>query len=148
MPAEQHDAEEAGFEEERGEHFVGQQRAGDAAGEGGELAPVGAELVGHHQAGDHAHAEVDREDLRPEVVEVAVDLLVGLQPQPFEHGQVAGQADGDGGEDDVEGHGKGELDPSQVERLQSGHDDSSQVDACRAGGSGSLPRARARDVLA
>ena len=36
-----------------------------------ELAPVGAELVRHHQAGDHAHAEVDGEDLRPEVIQVA-----------------------------------------------------------------------------
>ena len=29
--AEQHDAEEAGLEEERGQHLVGQQRPGDVA---------------------------------------------------------------------------------------------------------------------
>ena len=76
VPAEQHDAEEAGLEEERGQHLIGQQRAGHAAGEGREAAPVGAELVGHDQAGDDAHGEIDREDLRPEMVEVAVDRVL------------------------------------------------------------------------
>ena len=33
LQAEQHDAEEAGLEEEGGQHLVGQQRADDAAGE-------------------------------------------------------------------------------------------------------------------
>ncbi|MNN26478.1 hypothetical protein D3C81_1399830 [compost metagenome] len=114
VPAEQHDAEEAGLEEEGGEHLVGQQRPGDRAGKVGEGAPVGAELVGHDQAGHHAHAKVDGEDLRPEVVEVAVDLLIRSQPQAFKHGQVTGKADGDGGEQDMEGNGEGELDSSQV----------------------------------
>ena len=31
VPAEQHHAEEPGFEEEGGQHFIGQQRAGNAA---------------------------------------------------------------------------------------------------------------------
>ncbi|MNR06066.1 hypothetical protein D3C85_1221270 [compost metagenome] len=129
VPAEQHDAEEAGLEEEGGEYLVGQQRPGDRAGKVGEGAPVGAELVGHDQAGDHAHAEVDGKDLRPEVIEVAVDLLPGLQPQPFQHREVAGQANGDGREDDVEGHGEGELHSGEIESLQSEHGDSSnQVD--------------------
>ena len=34
--AEQHHAEEAGFEEEGGHHLVGEQRPGDGAGEAGE----------------------------------------------------------------------------------------------------------------
>ncbi len=63
VPAEQHYAEETGFEEEGGQHFIGQQRPGNAAGELGEEAPVGAELIGHHQPGHHAHAEVDGENL-------------------------------------------------------------------------------------
>ncbi|MNJ03634.1 hypothetical protein D3C73_1640390 [compost metagenome] len=50
VPAEQHDAEETGFEEECREHFIGQQRTGDRAGEVREAAPVGAELIGHDQA--------------------------------------------------------------------------------------------------
>ena len=109
IPAEQHDPEETGFEEEGGEHLVGEQWAGNRAGEVGEAAPVGTELVSHDQPRDHPHAEVHREDLRPEMVEVAVDLVVGAQPQAFEHRQVAGQANGNGREQDVERHGKGEL---------------------------------------
>ncbi|MNG96699.1 hypothetical protein D3C79_557770 [compost metagenome] len=109
VPAKQHDAQEAGFEEERSQYFVGEQRAGDGAGKVGEAAPVGAELVGHDQAGNHPHAEVDGEDFRPEVIKVTVDLVVGPQPEAFEDCQVARQANGDGREQDVERHGKGKL---------------------------------------
>lgn len=117
VPAEQHDAEEARFEEERGEHLVSQQWPGDRPGKVGERTPVGAELIGHDQTGDHAHAEVDREDLRPEVVKIAVQRIAGLQPQTFEHRQVAGQTDGDGRKDDVEGNGEGKLDSGEIKRL-------------------------------
>ncbi len=125
VPAEQHDPEETGLEEERGEHLVGQQRAGDGPGEVGEMAPVGAELVRHDQPGHHAHAEIDRENLRPEMIEVAVDLFVRFQPEAFQYGQVAGQPDGDRREDDVEGHGERELDAGKVDSLQSEHGNSS-----------------------
>lgn len=80
VPAKQHDAKETRLEEEGGQYFIGQQRSGHGAGKLGETAPVGAELVGHDQARDDAHAEVDGKNLRPEVIEVAVDLLVGAQP--------------------------------------------------------------------
>ena len=73
VPSEQRDAEKAGFEEEGGEYFVGEQRTGNAACEGREIAPIGAELIGHDEAGDDAHGEVHGEDLRPEMIEVAVD---------------------------------------------------------------------------
>ncbi len=109
VPAKQHDPQEASLEEERGQHLVGEQRAGNGAGEVGEAAPVGTELVGHDQAGDHAHAEVDGEDFRPEVIKVTVDLVVGPQPEAFEDCQVARQANGDGREQDMERHGKGKL---------------------------------------
>ena len=72
LQAEQHDAEEARFEEERGQHLIGHQRADHGAGLVGEGRPVGAELVGHHDAGHDAHAERDGEDLEP-VVEQADD---------------------------------------------------------------------------
>ncbi|MNV36174.1 hypothetical protein D3C71_1276420 [compost metagenome] len=100
-PAEQHHAQEAGFQEKGGQHFVGQQRPRHAAREVREKAPVGAELVRHHQAGHHAHAEVDGKDLGPEVVKVAIDGLARAQPEAFQHGQVAGQANRDGGKYDV-----------------------------------------------
>ncbi|MNR27837.1 hypothetical protein D3C85_1451280 [compost metagenome] len=78
VPAEQHHAEKAGFEEKGRQDFIGQQWPGDSPAEVREPAPVGTELVGHDQPGDHAHAEVDGEDLRPEVVEVFVDRVVGF----------------------------------------------------------------------
>ncbi|MNH05407.1 hypothetical protein D3C78_624670 [compost metagenome] len=114
VPAKEHDAKETGLEEEGREYFIGEQRPGDGAGEIGKLAPVGTELVGHDQAGDHPHAEVDGKDFRPEMVKVTVDAVVGLQPQAFENSQVARQADGDGREQDVKGHGKRELNSGEI----------------------------------
>ena len=64
-PEQQH-AEERRFEEERRQALVGQQRRDDVGGRVGEAAPVGAELERHDDAGHHAHAERDREDLDPE----------------------------------------------------------------------------------
>ena len=61
----------------------------------GEVAPVGAELVGHDEAGDDAHAEIDGEDLRPEMVQVAIDVVLLPQPQAFEHDEIAGEPDRD-----------------------------------------------------
>ncbi|MND97333.1 hypothetical protein D3C80_896510 [compost metagenome] len=62
VPTEQHHPKETGFEEEGGQHFIGQQRAGNTAGKLREEAPVGTELIGHYQPGNHAHAEVDGEN--------------------------------------------------------------------------------------
>ncbi len=83
VPAEQHDTKETGLEEEGGQDLVSEQGTSDGSGKIGELAPVGAELIGHDQARDHAHAEVHGEDLRPEVVEVTVRVVAGLQPKAF-----------------------------------------------------------------
>jgi hypothetical protein len=117
VPAEQHDAEETRLEEEGGEHFIGQQWPGDRPGEVRETPPVGTELIGHDQAGDHAHAEVHGENLRPEVIQIAVRLVMGLQPQAFEHRQKTGQADGDGGKQNVERDGKCELHSGEIQGL-------------------------------
>ena len=69
----------ARLEEEGGQHLVvtssGPMTLPAAARQ---LAPIGAELVGEHDAGDHAHAEGDSEDLGPmEPADVAVDRLAG-----------------------------------------------------------------------
>ena len=77
LPAEEHDPEEAGLEEEGGQHLVGHDRAHDGTDGVAEPAPVGAELVGHDDAGDDAHAEGDGEDRQPELVELAVDRVAG-----------------------------------------------------------------------
>jgi hypothetical protein len=115
VPAKQHHPEEPGFEEEGGQHFIGQQRAGDA-GKLGKSAPVGAKLIGHHQTGDHAHAKVDGEDFRPEVVErTPPDFR--FSTTALQHRKVAGKTDGDGRKNNVEGNRKGKLDPCQMKRI-------------------------------
>ena len=83
LPAEQHDAEKARFEKEGGHHLVSEQRTGDRAGEARKARPVRAELIAHHDAGDDAHAEADREDLRPEQTQFFVVRLAGFQTTPL-----------------------------------------------------------------
>ena len=74
--AEEHDPEKARLEEEGGQHLVAHQRADHRSGLVGEDAPVGAELVGEHDAGDDAHAEGERERLHPDAEEPDVVVLV------------------------------------------------------------------------
>ena len=59
MPAKQHDAKKASFEEEGGQDFIGQQRPGNTTGELREPAPVSAKLIGHHQPGNDAHTKIN-----------------------------------------------------------------------------------------
>jgi len=113
LHAEQHDAEEAGLQEEGGQHLVGHERPEHRPGPVGKHRPVGAELVGHDHAGHHAHAEGEREDLQPVLEQGQIDGAAGAQPQPFEHGEIAGQPDRERREHDVERHREGELHPGQ-----------------------------------
>src|SRR6185437_5909095 len=95
VPSEQRNAEKTSFEEEGGEYFIGEQRTSNAACEGREITPVGAELIGHDEAGDDAHGKVHGEDLRPEMIEVAVYGIFLPQPYAFENGEIARQPDRD-----------------------------------------------------
>ena len=113
LPAEQHHAQEAGLEEEGCQHLERQQRPDHRRGRLGELGPVRAELVAHHHAGDDAHAEAEGEDLDPEHIEVAEHLAAGGKPEPLQHREEAGQADGEARKDDVECNREGELQPCQ-----------------------------------
>ena len=103
--------------EEGGQHLIGQKRPGDGSGKGREVTPVRAELIGHHQAGHHAHTKVNGKNLRPEMVQRAPDRIFGFQPQPFEYGKIACQADGDRRENNVKGYGKGKLYPCKVKSI-------------------------------
>jgi hypothetical protein len=114
---EQHHPEEARFEEERRQHLIGHQRADHRAGLVGEDRPVGAELVGHHDARHHAHAERDRENLQPVMEQVDEDLAPSPQPERFEHRQIAREPDRESGKDDVERHREGKLRPGQNDRI-------------------------------
>ena len=115
LPAEQHDAEETGFEEKRCQDLVGEQRSVDGAGEAGEAGPVCAELVAHHDAGDDAHAETDCENLRPEEKEFPINELAGSQPQALEYGEIIREPDADRGEDDVGRDRERELQPREYQ---------------------------------
>ena len=116
--AEHDDAEEGGFQQEGGEAFVAEQRALDGAGALGHHAPVGAELEGHDDAADHAHAEGEGEDLEPEVEDAAVDGAAGGQRHAFQRGKPGGEADGEGREDDVEADDEAELDAGEEDRIE------------------------------
>ena len=72
---EQHDAEKAGLEKEGGQHLIAHQRTDDRPGLVGKHAPVGAELVGHDDARDDAHAEGHGKDRLPEIEQVHIDLI-------------------------------------------------------------------------
>jgi len=59
--AEQHDADEDGFEEEGG-HLAGEQRPGDIAFGLHDPWPDGGELERHRDTEDDPHRETERED--------------------------------------------------------------------------------------
>ena len=110
VPAEQHDPEEGGLEEERRQHFVADERPDDVADDDREAAPVRAELIGEHDAGDDAHRERDGEDLRPEAGEVAQVLAPGHAPAHEQRRDERGEPDREAREDDMEGDRERELD--------------------------------------
>jgi len=65
--------------------------------------------------------ETTPEYLQPEVIEVAVHLMPGLQPQAFQHSEKTCQPDGDRRKDDVKGNGESELDTRKLKRFQTKH---------------------------
>jgi hypothetical protein len=111
--AEEHDAEKPGLEEEGREHLVAHQRPEDRPGAVGKHRPVGAELVGHGEPGDDAHAEGDGEDGLPIVEEPQIERLAAPEVQEIQHREVAREPDREGGKDDVKGDCEGELQPRE-----------------------------------
>ena len=114
LEPEQHHAEEACLEEECGQHFIGHQWPDHRADLVREARPVGAELVRHHDAGHDTHAEGDGEDLQPVIEQVDENLAAGPQPEGFEHGEIAGEADRECRKHDVKRHREGELRARQL----------------------------------
>jgi len=115
---EQHHAEEACFEEERRQHLVGHQWPDYRPRLVREHRPVGAELVGHDDAGHDTHRKGDREDLQPVFEQVEVDALACLEPQPLQHRQIAGEPDREGREEEMKAYRKGELDPREQQGVK------------------------------
>ena len=84
--AEEEEAQEGGFEEERKDPLHGEGLPDDAARGLGEVGPVRPELKLHRDPGHDAEGEVDPEDLRPEPGRDVVTLVTaakrdGLQDQ-------------------------------------------------------------------
>jgi hypothetical protein len=72
-------------------------------------------------APNDAHAEVDGENPGPVTIEPSVDRVFAPQPQALQHGKVAGNADRDRREDDVERDREPESDPGEFQCRQSEH---------------------------
>ena len=111
--AEQQHAEKRRLQEKRGEHFVADQRADHIADRQREAAPIGAELVGQHDARHHAHREGHREDAGPEPHQLLVAIVARAQPHGAERRNIGGGPDGEGREDNVKHDGEGELEAGQ-----------------------------------
>src|SRR4029079_6408765 len=107
--AEQHDAEEARFQEERRQHLVAEQGAGDVADPLHVARPVGAELEAHRDAADDAEREAECEDLGPQAIGVEPAGVARGQPADAKEEEDPAQADGDRREQDVERDVGGEL---------------------------------------
>ena len=107
----QHHPEERRFEHKGGEPFIAEQRALDRSGAPRQHTPISAELERHDDAADHAHPK--RKDLEPEVEHAPVDRVAGRQPHSFDRSQPGGEADCEGGKDNVEADNEGKLDTRQ-----------------------------------
>ncbi len=110
LPAEQHDAEERGFEEECRQNLVAEQGSEHISDDDREAAPVGAELVGQHDPRHHAHGEAHGEDLGPEARQ-AMEMVLARDSPAYEEGRdERRETDREAREDDVEGDRERELD--------------------------------------
>src|SRR5207253_6877959 len=95
-----------------------------------QLAPVGAELEGHHNARNDAEPERDTEDLEPEFEQHSVRRAPRRDVHRLEHGEPCRQPHGERREDDVKRNGERELQPRQKERCEL-HDRPRRSTACR-----------------
>ena len=109
----QHDAQKAGLKEEGRQHLIGHQRPDHRPRLVREDRPVGAELIGHHNARHDAHAKGHGKDLFPVVEKHPIGFVLGPKPKRIHHRQKAGQPDRERRKDNVKRNGKGELDPCQ-----------------------------------
>ena len=116
--AEQHDTEEARFEEECRQHLVSHERSDHGPCHIGKDRPVRAELVTHHDPRNDAHRKGDGEYLQPVFEQVEIDLPPGFQPQAFEHHEVTCQPDRKRREEEMETHREGELDARKHQSIE------------------------------
>ena len=117
VPPEDPEPQEGGLEEEGDQGFHRQRGAEDVAHEPGVVGPVHAELELLHDPGDHAHGEVDQEELPEELGETEVGLVAGAVPAGLEPGHHQPQADGQRDHEEVVDGGDPELPTGQRDQV-------------------------------
>ncbi len=118
LAAEQQHAEECGFQEERRQPFIGEQRRQNIGGRIRKAAPIGAELKRHDDARDHAHAERDGENLRPEIRNAQTDFAAGEEVDAFEQRDIGRKPHGESGQKDVKRDHPGKLKSRKKKRIE------------------------------
>ena len=93
LPAEDPEAQEGGFHEERQQGLHGQRRPEDVPDKAAVFAPGHAELEFLHDPGGHAHDEVDQEELAPELGHPEVLGFAGAVPERLDQGHDQAKAD-------------------------------------------------------
>ena len=117
VPAEDPQPDEGGFEEEGHQALERERGAEDVADEAGVRRPVHAELELLHDAGDHAHGEVDQEDLAEEAREVQPLELAGAEPRRLEDRDRQRHAESERHEQEVVERRQTELPSGQQQRI-------------------------------
>ena len=109
VPAEEEQADERGFEEERHQAFDRERRAEHVADVVRVVGPVRAELEFHRHAGGHAHREVDAEQHAPELGHAFPDVAPGHHVDRFHDREQPRQAERQRHEQEVIERGQREL---------------------------------------
>ena len=93
LPAEQEDAEKTRLQRKGREGLIGEERPLYRPRNTRELAPIRAELEGHHDSGDDAEPEGDAENLEPELEDDAICRPPGREMKGLDCGQPRRQSD-------------------------------------------------------
>ncbi len=121
VPAEEEQADERRFEEERHQPFDGERHAEDVADVVRVVRPVRAELEFERDARRHAHREVDPEELAPELGHVLVDLLARHHVDGFHDDEQPGHAERERNEQEMVERCDAELQTRQIDDFATYH---------------------------
>jgi hypothetical protein len=114
---EQHHSQETRFEEERGHHLVAHQRSENGSGLIRKHAPVGTELIAHHNARHDPHAKRDCEDFFPIVEKSEIDLFASPEVQTIQYGHVTRQTNREGWKNNMKTDRERKLDPGKRQSI-------------------------------
>ena len=113
VPTEEQQRQKTGLQEEGEDAFGGERAAEHIADKPRVGSPVGAELELHHDAGGHADGKHEAENPHPEAGHRVVQRTPGCQVGTLHDNEDQTQADGERGEDVMEGDRQRKLQPCQ-----------------------------------